>query len=43
MESRLCTSKLTGRAPNLSWLASAVDVSCVKLPLIDGWSDGCST
>ena len=34
IESRLCTLKLTGRAPNLSWSARAVAVSCVKLPVI---------
>ena len=43
IESRLCTMKLTGSAPNFSWLARAVAVSCVKLPVIDGWSDGAWT
>ena len=32
MVSWLCTSKLIGSAPNLSWSASAFAVSCVKLP-----------
>jgi len=30
--SELCTSKLSGRAPNLSWSARVVALSCVKLP-----------
>ncbi len=36
MTSELCSVKLSGRAPNLSWSASALALSCVKLPVMEG-------